>query len=215
MHQETLTSRPSPTLSRRQKRNKQWVRYWRRELSKYPARGIDATRHTDPSNYRLAEGGVFVGPITIKPLALLEELFNEFVIIDCVLSCERLGETATDAAQEETADDQLAESELETRRKRNIPVATDRRRAANAAKARQSSERRRLIDPTTCERDYSEDESEFMKTMDRYKRENRRPFPTWSEVLEVLRSMGYRKVAETTDIPRRVLEESSAESRSV
>ena len=32
--------------------------------------------------------------------------------------------------------------------------------------------------------------------MDRYKRENRRPFPTWSEVLEVLRSLGYRRVAE-------------------
>ena len=87
------------------------------------------------------------------------------------------------------------------RRKRNIPVATDRRRAANAAKARQSSERRRLIDPTTCERDYSDDESEFMKAMDRYKRENRRPFPTWSEVLEVLRSLGYRRVAEPTALP--------------
>ncbi|MFO0850914.1 MAG: hypothetical protein U0871_20520 [Gemmataceae bacterium] len=87
------------------------------------------------------------------------------------------------------------------RRKRNIPVATDRRRAANAAKARQSSERRRLIDPTTCERDYSDDESEFMKAMDRYKRENRRPFPTWSEVLEVMRSLGYRKVAEPTELP--------------
>ena len=87
------------------------------------------------------------------------------------------------------------------RRKRNIPVAADRRRAANAAKARQSSERRRLIDPTTCERDYSEDEAEFMKAMDRYKRENRRPFPTWSEVLEVMRSLGYRKVAEPTDLP--------------
>ena len=40
-----------------------------------------------------------------------------------------------------------------------------------------------------------------MKAMDRYKRENRRPFPTWSEVLEVLRSLGYRKVAEPTDLP--------------
>ena len=86
------------------------------------------------------------------------------------------------------------------RRKRNIPVATD-RRAANAAKARKDSERRRLIDPTTCERDYSDDETDFMKAMDRYKRENRRPFPTWSEVLEVLRSLGYRKVAEPTDLP--------------
>jgi hypothetical protein len=88
------------------------------------------------------------------------------------------------------------------RRKRNIPVATD-RRAANAAAKRKSSERRRLIDPTTCERDYSDDETEFMKAMDRYKRENRRPFPTWSEVLEVLRSLGYRRVAEPTDLPGR------------
>ena len=87
------------------------------------------------------------------------------------------------------------------RRKRNIPVATDRRRAQNAAEKRKASERRRLIDPTTCERDYNDDETVFMKAMDRYKRENRRPFPTWSEVLEVLYSLGYRRVAEPTDLP--------------
>jgi len=86
------------------------------------------------------------------------------------------------------------------RRKRNIPVAAD-RRAKNAAEARKNSERRRLIDPTTCERDYNDDETEFMKAMDRYKRDNRRPFPTWSEVLEVMRALGYRKVAEPTDLP--------------
>ncbi len=87
------------------------------------------------------------------------------------------------------------------RRKRNIPVATDRRRAQNAAEKRKNSERRRLIDPTTCERDYNDEETEFMKAMDRYKRENRRPFPTWSEVLEVLSSLGYRRVAEPTALP--------------
>ena len=87
------------------------------------------------------------------------------------------------------------------RRKRNIPVATDRRRAENAAEKRRTSERRRLIDPTTCERDYDDEETLFMKAMDRYKRENRRPFPTWSEVLEVLRALGYRKVAEPTALP--------------
>ncbi|QDU21405.1 hypothetical protein [Urbifossiella limnaea] len=86
------------------------------------------------------------------------------------------------------------------RRKRNIPVAKD-RRAANAAAKRAASERRRLIDPTTCERDYNDEETEFMKAMDRYKRENRRPFPTWSEVLEVMRSLGYRRVAEPTALP--------------
>ena len=87
------------------------------------------------------------------------------------------------------------------RRKRNIPVATDRRRAANAAEKRRTSERRRLIDPTTCERDYDEQETAFMKAMERYKRENRRPFPTWSEVLEVLISLGYRKVEPEGDLP--------------
>ena len=87
------------------------------------------------------------------------------------------------------------------RRKRNIPIATDRRRAQNAAEKRKNSERRRLIDPTTCERDYNDDETEFMKAMDRYKRENRRPFPSWTEVLEVLHSLGYSCVAEPTALP--------------
>ncbi|MFO0938425.1 MAG: hypothetical protein U0798_18130 [Gemmataceae bacterium] len=71
----------------------------------------------------------------------------------------------------------------------------------NAAEKRRTSERRRLIDPTTCERDYTDEETDFMKAMDRYKRDNRRPFPTWSEVLEVMRSLGYRLVAEPTDLP--------------
>jgi hypothetical protein len=86
------------------------------------------------------------------------------------------------------------------RRKRSIPVAVD-RRSGQERRSQQQGERRRLIDPTTCERDYSDEEIEFMKSMDQYKRENRRPFPTWSEVLEVLRALGYRKVAEPTVMP--------------
>jgi hypothetical protein len=81
------------------------------------------------------------------------------------------------------------------RRKRQIPVAVERR------SGKDRRERRRQIDPTTCERDYTDDEIQFMKAMDQYKRDNRRPFPTWSEVLEVLRSMGYRRVAEATALP--------------
>lgn len=84
------------------------------------------------------------------------------------------------------------------RRKRNIPVAMDRRSGRDR---RQQGERRRQIDPTTCERDYTDDEIQFMKAMDQYKRENRRPFPTWSEVLEVLRALGYRKVAQAGPLP--------------
>jgi hypothetical protein len=85
------------------------------------------------------------------------------------------------------------------RRKRTIPVATDRRTGKDRRDER--GERRRQIDPTTCERDYNTDEIEFMKAMDQYKRENRRPFPTWSEVLEVLRAIGYRRVAEPSTMP--------------
>jgi hypothetical protein len=65
---------------------------------------------------------------------------------------------------------------------------------------RNKVERRRQIDPTTCERDYSEEQVEFMKAMDLYKRRSGRQFPTWSEVLEVLQNLGYRKVAAPTEI---------------
>ncbi|MCA9076825.1 MAG: hypothetical protein KDA93_17495 [Planctomycetaceae bacterium] len=63
---------------------------------------------------------------------------------------------------------------------------------------RRQIERRRQIDPTTCERDYQPEEIEFMRAMDDYKRRSGRQFPTWSEVLEVLRDLGYRKVASPT-----------------
>ena len=65
---------------------------------------------------------------------------------------------------------------------------------------RRRQDRRRQIDPTTCERDYSGCEVEFMRAMDDYKRKSGRPFPTWSEVLEVLLSLGYRKVAEPSEM---------------
>lgn len=85
----------------------------------------------------------------------------------------------------------------EDRRKRQEPVAVERR----SGQDRRKGERRRLIDPTTCERDYTPEEIEFMNAMDRYRREANRPFPTWSEVLEVLKCLGYRKVAEPTELP--------------
>jgi hypothetical protein len=59
------------------------------------------------------------------------------------------------------------------------------------------SGRRRFVDPTTCERDYSSCELEFMRAMQDYKQKSGRMFPTWSEVLEVLRSLGYEKPGRT------------------
>jgi hypothetical protein len=88
--------------------------------------------------------------------------------------------------------------QMTDRRKKDVPVTVERRQGTER---RNQGERRRQVDPTTCERDYSEEEIVFMKAMDQYKRANRRPFPTWSEVLEVLYALGYRKTAEASALP--------------
>jgi hypothetical protein len=74
---------------------------------------------------------------------------------------------------------------------------------AGFAVERRKVQRRRQIDPTTCERDYNDDEIEFMQAMDAYKRASGRMFPTCSEVLEVVRSLGYVKLsaAELATLP--------------
>ncbi len=40
---------------------------------------------------------------------------------------------------------------------------------------------------------------EFIMAIDEYKRINDRPFPTWSEVFEIVQFLGYRKVASQAD----------------
>ena len=62
--------------------------------------------------------------------------------------------------------------------------------------ARRKKQRRRQIDPTTCERDYNEEEIEFMRALDDYKRSSGRMFPTCSEILEVIRDLGYVRLTE-------------------
>ena len=48
--------------------------------------------------------------------------------------------------------------------------------------------------------DITGDDLEFGKAMDRFKRENRKPFPTCSEVLAVVKSLGYRKFSTTIPV---------------
>lgn len=59
---------------------------------------------------------------------------------------------------------------------------------------RRKTSRRRQIDPTTCERDYNGEEIEFMHALDEYKRSAGRMFPTCSEILEVVRALGYYRL---------------------
>ena len=48
--------------------------------------------------------------------------------------------------------------------------------------------------------DYSDEEREFLVAMEAYKRQHRRPFPTWREVLHVVHCLGYRRVAESREV---------------
>jgi hypothetical protein len=87
--------------------------------------------------------------------------------------------------------------ESSDRRQQDIPVAVERRQLERRAKVA----RRRQIDPTTCERDYTHEEVEFMHALDAYKRTSGRMFPTCSEVLEVLKALGYQKVGTPAQSP--------------
>lgn len=57
--------------------------------------------------------------------------------------------------------------------------------------------RRRSEERKSAEEGHMTDEQfEFLMAIDEYKRMNSRPFPTWTEVLELVKALGYRKVAD-------------------
>ncbi len=76
--------------------------------------------------------------------------------------------------------------------RRDSPV--DRRRGLER---RRGPGRRRSDSRKDAEEgELSEEQFEFVMALDEYKRVNKRPFPSWTEVLEVIKYLGYRKVAE-------------------
>ena len=101
---------------------------------------------------------------------------------------------AESAVIDKRATERRAASE---RRHAEAPVPVERR----TIERREKVNRRRQIDPTTCERDYTDAEVEFMHALDQYKRSSGRMFPTCSEVLEVLRGLGYEKTSRATPEP--------------
>ncbi|NQV33384.1 MAG: hypothetical protein HQ515_11885 [Phycisphaeraceae bacterium] len=57
--------------------------------------------------------------------------------------------------------------------------------------------RRRSEDRKSAEEgNMSDEQFEFLMAIDDYKRFNDRPFPTWTEVLEVVKAIGYQKISE-------------------
>jgi hypothetical protein len=50
------------------------------------------------------------------------------------------------------------------------------------------------------EGEMNDEQFTFLMAIDKYKRQNHKPFPSWTEVLEVVKAMGYRKVADPQSI---------------
>ena len=71
-------------------------------------------------------------------------------------------------------------------------MGLDRRRGAGI---RRSEERK-----SAEEGEMNEEQFAFLMAIDDYKRQNKKPFPSWTEVLEVIKAIGYRKVAEPCSI---------------
>ncbi len=46
----------------------------------------------------------------------------------------------------------------------------------------------------------TDEQFEFIMAIDEYRRVNKKPFPTWTEVMDIIKALGYRKVAEPSDI---------------
>ena len=80
-----------------------------------------------------------------------------------------------------------------TREERRGDDRTDRR---SGLERRRGPGRRRSDSRRSAEEGkLNEEQFEFVMAMDEYKRANKRPFPSWTEVLEVIKYLGYRKVA--------------------
>ena len=114
-----------------------------------------------------------------------------------------LHETQGETFNGREIEDDLEMIEMESHKIENCRKDLSHSTGPDKPARRKKVQRRRQIDPTTCERDYSTEEVEFMTALDEYKRNSGRMFPTCSEILEVLLGLGYAKApdAEPQEIP--------------
>ena len=64
--------------------------------------------------------------------------------------------------------------------------------------------RRRSEDRKSAEEGQMSDEQfNFLMAIEQYKKQNKKAFPTWTEILEVIKALGYRKVAEPQSLDKK------------
>jgi len=108
-----------------------------------------------------------------------------------------------DSAGEEAYDgpDRRADNRRKSQRRKGKTDATDkerrkssdRRKSAGRRKADHDISEHRKVERRINEYPMSDDELEFIKAVNEYKQRYNKPFPTWSEILHILKSIGYEK----------------------
>jgi hypothetical protein len=92
-------------------------------------------------------------------------------------------------------------------RRDRLPISTPEPPPPRPLQPRAKKERRRRIDPTTFEKQYTDDELEFMNAIQQFKTQSGKSFPSYGEVLRIAARLGYRKSYPLDDFE----EESSSE----
>ncbi len=108
---------------------------------------------------------------------------------------ERRGELRRNKKRRDVIDNRLGMD----RRDRTRDCDSNERRAElnrRRGPGRRRSDARRSAE----EGEMNEEQFSFLMAINEYKRLNKRPFPTWTEVLDIIHALGYRKVAEPENI---------------
>lgn len=84
-----------------------------------------------------------------------------------------------------------AKDEEELRRKVRASASKGGKRAAESKKEAADTRSARPTNPDAMEADVIE----LITAVDEYKRKFQRPFPSWSEILDIVKGLGYSKVA--------------------
>jgi hypothetical protein len=102
----------------------------------------------------------------------------------------------TDDDLDEATHDDIAHAVSDPRDRRRARTAgADGNQAADRRRSPDVPEEYRARQRSINEYPLSGDELEFINALNAYKQAYDKPFPTWSEVLHVLKSLGYRKDA--------------------
>ena len=108
---------------------------------------------------------------------------------------DRRGEDRRDAERRGVVDARLG---MDRRDKTRQEPSEERRAELNRRRGpgRRRSDARRSAE----EGEMNKEQFSFLMAINEYKSVNKRPFPTWTEILDVIHALGYRKIAEPENI---------------